>query len=241
MINAGVSIAAMMRQMMYIFWDSAEGVFSFIKKGMHIMCRGVKRHLQLDFAGFLADDLAQCSIASVKNSSGTKLCMDCGNVISRVDPARVQPGLAHFTEPDSSKWTRNTPRVLEQCADALETLKNDPTVSKERFAKAEQAVGIVYNKSSILFDKYMRKVANIPDSIIWDSQHNLWASGGVGQYHLNQLCRKIKALHADRSLLDLDKFAASMTFPRGVPRLPPRFFRDRVVNKPGKRIKGVCL
>ena len=61
-------------------------------------------------------------------------------------------------------------------------------------------------------------------------QHIFWASGGVAQFHLNQFCRSIA--QTGISLRDLNEFARTIRFPRGIGKFPKRFFRDRIVNKP---------
>ena len=50
----------------------------------------------------------------------------------------------------------------------------------------------------------MSLVANLPDSIYWDWMHTILSSGGVAQYELNQLIRRIRRLspgqNIDRSI-----------------------------------------
>ena len=67
--------------------------------------------------------------------------------------------------------------------------------------------------------------------------HNMLASGGVLQYELNQLTRRIMRLGYSRA--DLDSFAAIVKKPKhGITMLPRNFFLERIVDRDGSNLKG---
>ena len=59
-------------------------------------------------------------------------------------------------------------------------------------AEAEQLHGIVFDAESMAFGEDICKQANLPDSIFFDTMHNVCASGGFAQYEANQFCRRVK-------------------------------------------------
>ena len=50
----------------------------------------------------------------------------------------------------------------------------------------ERAFGIKYDKNAVAFCPAASKVAMLPESVFPDSMHNMFASGGVLQFELNQ-------------------------------------------------------
>jgi len=66
------------------------------------------------------------------------------------------------------------------------------TGSTRLLAEAEQDQGIVFDAESIAFDEDICKQANLPDSIYFDTMHNVCASGGFAQYEVNHFCRRVK-------------------------------------------------
>ena len=47
----------------------------------------------------------------------------------------------------------------------------------------------------MLFDDAICRQANVPNSLYFDTMHNVCASGGFGQYEVNQFCRELRKHH----------------------------------------------
>ncbi len=76
--------------------------------------------------------------------------------------------------------------MVREAADAVQ-MGAHPIV----LANAEKLHGIVFDAESMAFDEDICKQANLPDSIYFDTMHNVCASGGFAQYEVNQFCRQV--------------------------------------------------
>jgi hypothetical protein len=233
MKKAGVTLASLNRQALNVFWG--RDAFNFDRTGMRIMVDSAMFHFRLVFACFLADDLGHAGIVSGKGASGTKPCIVCSNCVGRVLPEDVVDGLVHVTSADMSLFERHTPDSYAIMAETLRTMSVDATNPKV-FAQTQQIFGLKFDPEALPWDTHLRMVAELPNCIYWDWQHNGVGSGGIGQYELNQFLRAIK--RAGISLADVDAFSRSLTFPRGEPKLRGDFFQTRVRDKPGSHIRA---
>ena len=94
-------------------------------------------------------------------------------------------------------------------------------------AEAEQLHGIVFDAESMAFDEDICKHANLPDSIYFDTMHNVCASGGFAQYEVNQFCRRVKE-HGYRMEM-LDSWYSCIHSPRqGYAKLSKHWFSKRI-------------
>ena len=108
------------------------------------------------------------------------------------------------------KFRNATPEIYNRMADRLSELAEGGCRQVE-FCATETAFGLRYNPDAVLWDKRIRKIAQIPDSIYYDWQHSLFGSGGVFQYQVNRFV--IETLCSSTlKLPDLDKFAAAVRF-----------------------------
>ena len=115
-------------------------------------------------------------------------------------------GFRYFIEPGLDGFEPNT---YETFPNDLEWLAlQHGAVTKGRFDLMQQALGIAYDPLSLPMSD-MRGCARIPDTRFCDWMHNLCASGGVLQYHINAFCIALVNMddvEEQMSLAHLDEF-----------------------------------
>ena len=194
--------------------------------------------LRAKFVLWLMDERAEKFITSCKGSSGSKPCISCRNCVGRIGPADVSQGFMHFSEPGLDGFEPNT---YETFSNDLEWLAlQHGAVTKGRFDLMQQALGIVYDPLSLPMSD-MRGCARIPDTRFCDWMHNLCASGGVIQYHINAFCIavvNIEDVEEQMSLENLDEFQRRVNVPSSHTKLDKKYFQNRTSTNPETHIKG---
>ena len=76
-------ISQVMRSLLHVFWSS-DG-FNLERTGMRCPRPSGPLHLRGTLAGILADEKGLKDVFSVKGSSGTKPCLLCKNIVTRLD------------------------------------------------------------------------------------------------------------------------------------------------------------
>jgi hypothetical protein len=109
-------------------------------------------------------------------------------------------------------------------------------IGSDDLKDTEQATGIKYDPESPLFDPEIMKMIQFPDCMYADSAHCLWSSGGVGQYHVNQLIRAITR-NTQITVADLDRFAKRVRLASN-DRIGNTHFSDRFVDRDHAHYRG---
>ena len=135
-------------------------------------------------------------------------------------------------------FDEHTPESFQELVDDLKALAAAGRVG-ERKTK-EQTYGIKFEEDGLIFDPWTSRIANVPDSVYFDTQHNTLASGGFAQYEVNQFVRKILQLEeANITLADLDTWKRNIQIPKqGVTKLSGKWFQKRIVDKDGAHCRG---
>jgi hypothetical protein len=223
-------MAAITKKVVQTFFPADDSKFNFEKTGVIVKHNNAEHHIRATFGCWLADEKAIKEIVSCKGSSGSKPCVCCKNVVNRTRPLDGDY-LVHVSTTDPAKFDEQTFDSLTFMACDLQAKVDSP-----EFKSLQQIYGLAYQEEAILFDKHCRDVARFPGSIFWDWMHCLVASGGVAQYECNQFCRALT--EAGISLMQVDEFAGQTILPSSWSRLPKTFFRDRIVDHPGKHMKA---
>ena len=202
-----------------------------------------------DFAFFLADEAAFKKLSGAKGASGTKPCLCCQNVLGRCQPDDIPedgtPRLVHFSCPDVEAFAPHTPETLAELWTHLAeqaVLYGRREIRKGAFNLKQQSAGLTFNFTSLLHPR-IRQIARLPFSVYWDWMHCLVASGGVAQYELNQLLRRIADERDERgrkvmSINMVQDFAKFLVFPKEGGFTPKLRLADRLRDKPNKHIKA---
>ena len=228
--NAKVTASALMNAVVKHFWSSMGHNLETV--GMRIHTSSGMAHIRIRLQCFLSDEKAIKEVFCVKGASGSKPCCSCFNVVGRISPHRVRAGLVHFSDYDLSKCVPLTAETFATAARRVQEMAAAGNSIKE----VEQALGLSYEPGGLAFDREGLSIARLPETVYWDWQHSLVASGGVAQYQLNQFVRKLIASGISRA--DLDAFAKTVKWPRNSTKLPKNFFQKRVVRKPGKHLRA---
>ena len=221
-------ISALFKQLMNVIWSVS--TWNFRTMGVRIACPSGEFLLRASFACFLGDEKALKEVWSVKGASGTKPCCSRRNVVGRMEVARDDPHIVHYTS--ATGFRAHTDRSYAAMIASLK--EHAATSTRATLDNLSQVYGITYNTSSIMFDERLLKFATPATGTYWDWMHILVASGGVLQYEANQLVRSI--VQARVGLAELDEFASKMVLPAHLVKLGKSYFQQRVVDKPGAHI-----
>ena len=234
-IPGGVSALAV--HILKMFWDPT-GLMHMENLGVRVAGPRGPWILRAKFAVWLMDERAEKFLTSCKGSSGSKPCISCRNCVGRIDPANVSEGFRHFSAPGLDGFEPNT---YETFSNDLEWLAlQHGAVAKGRFDLLQEALGIAYDPLSLPMSD-MRGCARIPDTRFCDWMHNLCASGGVLQYHINAFCIAVVNMgdvEEQMTLAHLDEFQRRVKLPSSHSKLDKSYFQDRTSTNPEAHIKG---
>ena len=138
-----------------------------------------------------------------------------------------ESGFIHILSPEYEKFRV---RDAARCKDVIHIIENTAVNFPDDLEEVEKASGLNYDARGLLLDKDIAGIVDLSTAIYADTAHCLLASGGVAQYHLNQLMLRIID-NTDVILQDLDTFAKNIACPRSWGKLAPTFFQDRIVHE----------
>ena len=200
--------------------------------------------LKCKFLCWLADADAFPAISGCKTTSGTHPCGCCRFIVGRCTPAEIPVGSAmvHYTCSDVGRWgcwasadLLDLHRHLALQWAEVQAGRLEPTA----FQTLQQEVGYNYLAHGILGSD-MAIHADLPESVFYDWMHTLVSSGGVAQYEVNQLLRRLFAGRSkeNKQLLwaKLQQFQGQIVFPKGEPRKQIDL-EQRYVAKPDKHVR----
>jgi hypothetical protein len=145
-------------------------------------------HLRFKFAAFMADEKGLKEITQAKGASGIKPCLSCANIVGRCAAETVAgPYLLHLSSPnwrDFDRWSSS--RFLEMAAMVRHVSR---TRSRAEATAVERSCGLNYSDGFGLLWGNARTTARIPETIVWDSMHTLFASSGVANLECAEYVR----------------------------------------------------
>ena len=212
-----------------VFWPIPIGLHHFERTGVEARGRTIK----FAYGFMIVDEKCEKEVSGVKGAAGVKCCLSCLNCVRTQKEITPGSGLVKFSEPDMSKFEKNTPEILSAALDHLAEQKG--VLSKTKFAELEVQLGINYEDCVLLYSPY-RDMINLPTSRCTDWFHDLLASGGVYQLLVNEVVLDVLE-GTGLSLGDIDGFQADVSLPEGS-RMSKTFFADRVVELRGAHFKG---
>ena len=211
----------------------SENSWNFETTGMRIPNGGMQHFIKLVFKCFLADEKALKEVCNVKGAAGWKPCLCCANICN-MDPERLQgqDWAQHYTCGDPTKFDQYTcARFQEMLNHVRATMEAQGSAHhKDEYEKLcginfDNGVGLVWGSAC--------DIAKVPDSVYFDMMHNVFASGGIAQYEVNQFVRTVKAKGI--ALETLQEFIDSVSQPGRKLNLK---LKERVVDKDGKHIRA---
>ena len=121
---------------------------------------------------------------AVKGAGSAHPCAKCKAILGRLPPSNFgDEYFQHYISADPSLWDQYT---IEEFAAACAEVKTAWTESRARGEEVETSLGI--SRDACLTSPLYR----VPVSVYWDPMHCLWASGGLGQYEINQWLREVR-------------------------------------------------
>ena len=235
MKKANCSVSALVNVLVQKMWLETD-VHTL---GLHFHSRGGLKRMVLKYGGWLADDLCFCELGSCKGQQSCKPCPCCLNIVGRCDPATLRGhGYKRHVHTcwDETEYQRATAEDYAEMCTRIESL-HQMRAPKTETEKLEIACGIKYEPEGAMFNPRARALVRFPELVIWDWQHNICSSSGVGQYICNEICRQIDA-QGVATLSQLDEFAASIQYPKNAAKLNRTFFQDRVQLHAGHHLKA---
>ena len=218
--------AKVMRRIMNVFF-STDG-WNLETLGVRICNNGLWRVIRASFGCFIADIKALGQICSLKGTNGSIPCPCCKNCLGHCEYfddayfVHIHSAEAERFDPHTPETFAESVQMVREAADAVQ-MGAHPIV----LANAEKLHGIVFDAESMAFDEDICKQANLPDSIFFDTMHNVCASGGFAQYEANQFCRRVKEHGFPMELLD--SWYACIHSPRqGYAKLSKHWFSRRI-------------
>ena len=229
--------SVVMRKVLRTFHD-LEG-WDFERTGVRISIPGASRVIKAQFKVFLADAKALAEFLSLKGSSGKKPCCECKNVIGRCEFFDDGPYFLH-TSTAKTVFDEHTPESFQDLVDDLKALHAAGRVGE--LNRREMTYGIKFEEDGLIFDPWTSRIANVPDSVYFDTHHNMLASGGFAQYEINQSARKILQLNLPQkiTLADLDTWRRNIKTPKqGVTKLSGKWFQNELSTRTGHTVEDM--
>jgi hypothetical protein len=162
-------------------------------------------HVFLKFGKVVADERALKEVCSSKGSSGLLCCPLCSNVLSRTDEEHlaVQDYMISFKDPDFNKFDLHS--YESYCAVRDELARQKPLLNKSKFTVLEKQLGLNFCEDGGVIFGALAPMCRVPECIVFDTLHCIWASGGVSQYYCNYFVQQL--LVSGHTLDELNTFA----------------------------------
>ena len=233
MKSANISIANIARAILLdLFRDTDR---NFETTGILLRHGEETQVLRMSFTTCPQDWLAHVDMYNLKGQAGLNPCPLCDNCMGRRAFFEDNSGFSHVLSPVYEKFIVRDSARMQEVIDSIEKVAVDGT--PDELDDIEKSIGIKYDRNGLLFDKGTACIIDLSSAIYADTAHCLLASGGVGQYHINQFVLRI-INNTDCTLADLDSFTTKVTLPRGWSKLTKTFFRDRVVHKESSHLRA---
>lgn len=168
---------------------------------------------------------------SITGHNGSVCCFVCQNCLGRCDYFEDDM-LVHYKSSEYHKFIRHTCASFNALCDRVEhTALHD----RPRLKSEQQACGIMYDGTSLIFDREARAKLQMPQAGYMDWMHIIVASGGFGQFEVNQV---VLVLDNHVPTDEIDDWCSKVKLPQGRNKLKRHFFRDRCVKDPKMHIKA---
>lgn len=112
-------------------------------------------------------------------------------------------------------------------------------LTKTAWKKLQTAAGWNYANGASLLSSPMAARANLPRGVFYDWMHSMVSSGGVAQYEINQLLKRIASLSSDPDATfdNMEDIRAQVKWPKTSPRFPSLRLKDRMSKKENGHVR----
>ena len=193
---------------------------------------GIRFEVRLKTGPLIADWKQHLSVFNLKGYNGCVPCSDCNNCLGHT-PWFLHDFVVHVLSDEHHRFIPHTDASFRALADEV---KHTAETNPAALPMHEKATGLKYNPKGLMWDIQVREKLPAPSSKFLDWMHMICASGGFGQYELNQvvLCLGDQGITTE----EIDEWTHAVKKPRGHQKLGKHFFRDRVVNKRTGKVRA---
>jgi hypothetical protein len=193
---------------------------------------GSRFEVRAKIGPLIADWKQHLSIFNLKGYNGSVPCSGCQNCLGHT-PMFHDPFFVHLLSDEHHRFIPHTDASFRALADEV---KHTAETNPAALPKHEQSTGLKYNPEGLMWDIQVREKMSCPSDQYLDWMHGIVASGGFGQYELNQvvLCLGDEGIPRE----EIDEWTHAVKKPRGNTKLSKHFFRDRVVDKRKGKIRA---
>lgn len=205
-------VSGLMKRVMHILFAASGPSFStgtliVVDDRTELVCRAL-------FAGFLCDEKAHKEILSVKGASGTKPCVTCMNVVRLIDVSK-DDYLRDITCSRLDELRYHTDASFYEMIDELRT--QEPLLSKRKFESLQQAMGILHDPDSLLYDDSLREIIKPVTHCLRDWCHVLCSGGAAG----TEIALLLQVLQDNGvQLQQIAKYTEAFTLPKSRGKVP---------------------
>ena len=211
------------------------GDFNLSQTGI-LLEHGTEKFLVVLIPTCVAQDYeAHQVMFDLKGPSGLNPCPFCDNCIGRRAYFEDDSGFEHVLSPRYDKFKVRDASRIHQIAAELKNLAAQGAT--KALDDTEKATGLVYREDGLLFDDAVSSVFEMPHAIYCDLTHCVSASGGIGQFTINQFVLSILS-RTKLTLKDICEFASKVQWPKSHSRISKNWFEERIVNKSGAHCRG---
>ena len=181
-------LSGLMGRLLHLFFSP--DVSNSFARGLCINVRDSCITTKGKFSGFLADDSCHTHLSSIVGSSGIHICIECENVVHRLDADVLADGLVPVACSDPGLFKRRDDKQLFDLADELVELNR--TNQKTALKKFQTENGVKFMPGEMLFCTMLRQLYKPVKHTIRDWMH-IFCSGGVANIHIGLLLHVLTA------------------------------------------------
>ena len=231
--KARISMSSLFVMILNVFWDPTPLALNMETTGFNMLIDGSWTRVSGVFAAFLGDEKGIKEFYSCKGAGGNKCCITCKNVVHKHCEHINHPYFVDVLDISPNRFDFHTPESVYEYADAVEVAVRTNAPNRKELGRM---LGLTYDSHGALWNKDMRRILKGSDTVYWDWQHSLVASGGVAQWHVAAFVYKLEACGIQRA--QLDDFVTLVELPSTMSKLPKTFFVDRFRHKRGCNMRG---
>ena len=191
--------------------------------------------IRMQYEASPQDFAAHVELFDLKGPSGLAPCPSCENNLGRRDWFDDDSGIVHVLSFRHNQFKARTAANARAIVQKLKDLAAADAI--DELDRLEMSSGIKYARHGILFAAELDDVVTFPDCVLYDLTHCMYSSGGINQYHVNQLIRVLVSGGAC-TIDTIDRFFAEVKQPKSWPGIKRGFVKGRMVDSPTAHMKG---
>ena len=228
----GICMSSLMTRVLHVFWHP-DGA-NFLTSGAVLVVGTTNRIVKARFAGFLGDEKGLKEVFGSKGPGSSRCCLSCKNIVQFMDDTLEPDGyLVSVKSHDRSRFDAATDSDVFEMADHLRASHNH--ISKTAFEDLEQALGLHFIPSGVLYDQHCRSLVRPVKGWFRDWMHVMTVQG-VANVELEQVIHVLRA--NDVKPEAITAFAAHFNLPKAGGKVCEDWFTTARIGKPSEQKDG---